>query len=93
MEVGFQYSCIAQEDKNGLRIVPEAFAHHDEGLESSTVSVRLDGGRLLSCRDYARVLEDFITTAWMWEDLVCFAIDHGYSEDEIEAASIWIKKL
>ena len=43
--------------------------------------------------EYAKILEDFICTAWMWPDLVCFGIDHGYGEADLERASQQLKKI
>lgn len=47
----------------------------------------------ISCFEYAKILEDFICTAWMWPDLVCFGIDHGYGETDLEKASLQLKKM
>lgn len=65
----------------------------DDGAGGVDCCGQCDWQGKISCFEYAKILEDFICTAWMWPDLVCFGIDHGYGESDLENASQQLKKI
>lgn len=38
----------------------------------------------MTAEEYAQLLEGFICQSWLWPDFICFGIEHGRTEDEIE---------
>ena len=84
--------CLAGEleSENNMAELPERFCNAADSVDCCG---QCDWQGKIRCFEYAKILEDFICTAWMWPDLVCFGMDHGYGEADLENASQQLKKI